>query len=310
MGKMRFKNVNPMLALVYAVLAMLCVMVSFQPILLAISFLALLSLGACINGLAKAASALKWQIPVIVFFALLNSLFVQSGSSVLFNVGPINLYVESLVYGASSGMMVVCVMSCFLYLSEVVSSDEVLGLFGGRMPVISLVTSMSIRLVPKFKRQASELDDVRKACTCANLGTSSSKHTLPSKYLTHLLAMSLEDSLVCADSMRSRGWGASKKRTSYTKTRMTASDYAILVLIVLLGLSCLIFAYASADAFQFYPVLAFSGLEVFDGLSQFAQLTFSKGQALILSGVFYLVYIAFFFTPHFVLFLEDLKWKR
>lgn len=297
-------RVSPIVAFVYATFEMLCVMVAYEPICIGIAFCSTVSLSCLLDGWRKTSKRLSWQLSVILVFALLNCAFAQRGATVLFSLAPLELRLESLVYGACIGTMIICAMNCFMLLSEVVSTDEALVLFGGKLPVVSLVASMSIRLVPRFQRQSKELAEVRKACTCAKVSTGKPGHEVASGRLTHLLASSLEDSLIAADSMRARGWGSTDKRTTYGKTKMTGWDVFSLIAVIALGLACLFAGWSLSSDFQFYPRISFVGDA---GVGAYDLLGLSVP---VFNVCGYSLYAIFFFLPHFALLMEAVKWKR
>lgn len=301
-----FRSVNSVVVLAYSTFVIVCVMVSFEPILAAIAYLASLGVSTLMDGVHKTLKRLSWQLPTILVFMLINCIFVQRGETLLLELGPFVLHLESLVYGLCIGLMIMCAMNYFTLLSEAVSTDEALSLFSGKAPVISLVTSMSLELVPKFQKQERELREVDLACTCANAVSGKSKHAAPIRHLTHLLVISLEDSFICADSMRARGWGFSTKRTTYKKERMTNVDKVALSVVAIWGIICVIVGYIAASSFQFYPQISVEGFasadtsKVFQGLLPFSQV-------LKIGLVFY---VAYFLLPYLVLFMEVAKWKR
>ena len=305
---MNFERVNALLVLAYAVFAMLCAMVSFEPVLASIVFMASISLGFLLSGWRKAFGRLSWQLPVIIAFALFNSVFAGRGSTVLFPLFSFEMYFESLIYGLCIGMMMVSVMKYAILLSGIVSSDEALTVFAGRMPVLSLVTSMSLRLVPGFRKRSRELDDIRRACTCVSKAASKNRRHLHfSNHLTHLLSMSLEDSLICADSMRTRGWGALEKRTVYKRNQLGEFEKMMLTAILLLGIAALILGCLTSAAFSFYPSIAFSESGMFAQFGLDVPVGIPGMLSLFLP---YIVYLAFFFLPHLYVFGELIRWRH
>lgn len=343
---MKAKIIAPTIMLAYCVSAMFCAMVAIQPILAAICFVACVSLQFVLSPDRKTLKRFAGQLLVVAFIALLNCLLVRRGSIVFFEWGIIELHLESLVYGLSIAAILVSAIGYFSILSEEVSSDEILSLTGGRLPTLSLVASMSINLIPKFKRQFQELRDIQAACTCANSRAFDSRqtelsqngssqisfdsqnsdepklkqanakqlkraHARVSDDLTHLMAMSLEDSLIKADSMRARGWGSSKKRTVYRKIKIGKKDKAITVLVVVLGAVCMLSGILSSSSFEFYPVISFGASGTSDVASSFSSIWNSSSLlqlALFLSP--YVLYAVFFFLPHFTLIWRRRKWKR
>lgn len=304
-------HVNAYVALTYGIFALLCVMVARQPIIAAIAFCASILMGALLDGIPKTLRRLAWQIPLVGAFVLFNGMFVQRGSTLLFALGPVSLHLESLVYGACIAMIVVSAMNCFILLGEVVSSDEALVVLGRKLPVVSLVASMSIRMVPRFQRQSAEVLDVRKACSCANGKARRSRHMASSALLTHLLANSLESSMICADSMKARGWSATRRRTTYKKIKTSGFDKFSIAIIVVLGIACLVAGLYVSSSFQFYPTLGFYGPSSPDVFFADATITRARLQNTgSLALATYLLYAIFLFLPHIAFAVEELKWRR
>ena len=62
------------------------------------------------------------------------------------------MYAESLFYGLVMGMLLVAVVAWFFNASSVLTSDKVMAVFGGVLPVVSLMVSMALRLAPRVCR--------------------------------------------------------------------------------------------------------------------------------------------------------------
>lgn len=71
-----------------------------------------------------------------------------------------------------------------------------------------------------------------------------------------LMGWAMEDSLVAADVMRARGWGAAPRRTTYMRYRFSRQDALALVALGVTGAACAVLAWTAAGAFRFYPVLS------------------------------------------------------
>lgn len=293
-------SVSSAIALTYSILAIICVMISLNPAVIATAYLATLSLSFLVDGVRQSLKRISWQFPVILVFAFVNCLFAQRGTTVFFEAGPFVLNLEGIAYGAFMGLMVMSALSYFTLLAEAISSDDVMNLFSGKAPITSLATSMSLGIVPKLHEQERELRAIDAACTCARTETGRSRYANPAKRLTHLLVTSLEDSLIRADSMRARGWGFSSRRSVYKRKRMTAKEKIALILIALLGSACVFFAYISASCFQFYPEITFTACMHPELGSLTAPQTLWIGFSLC---------AAFFFLPHAFLLIEVAKWR-
>ena len=73
--------------------------------------------------------------------------------------------------------------------------------------------------------------------------------------VTTLMGWSMEDSLEAADSMRCRGWGASRKRTTFQRQRFRARDGALLAVLALFAAAAAVAAWQLMQGFGFFPAL-------------------------------------------------------
>ena len=256
---------HPAVALAYCGMSLVLAMCAMHPVYLLLCLLGALAWRVCLMGARSALAPLAWQLPLALVVAVANAVFVSSGSTVVLRVGVRAFYLEALLYGLCQGLMLVDVLTCFANASEVLTADKVMALLGGSMPTVALMLSMTMRLVPRFSRRASQVQDAARACTAAG-GTTEpgagrgtrrrARRCLLDQRLrlsTVLLGWGLEDSLETADSMRARGWGAAPVRTSYRRQRFRATDALALALVALLSVASALSAWAACVSFSFYP---------------------------------------------------------
>ncbi|MCD8316157.1 MAG: energy-coupling factor transporter transmembrane protein EcfT [Eggerthellaceae bacterium] len=158
-GKASFERVAPSVIFVYFLWAIILTMCAFQPVLIAISIA-----GALISShVLRSASVLRqlaWMLPVLIIIAVINPLFSASGSTVLFMMGTHPIYLESLVFGACMGGLLIAAILWFANAAAVLTTDRVMDLLGKRLPIISYMFSMTLRLVPKFIEERNLINDV------------------------------------------------------------------------------------------------------------------------------------------------------
>ena len=116
------------------------------------------------------------------------------------------------------------------------------------MPVVTLALSMVLRLIPQLARQAQ---DTRNAMRVA-IGTSARKEEA-SRLLGMLLSNALEDSVERSDSMRARGWGASRTRTVLRMHAFRRKDALALTGVAILLATSAIGLTTYVSGWQFYP---------------------------------------------------------
>ena len=226
MKRTAFDLFHPVVAFGYFAVMFALSMTAMQPVYLAISLVSVLSYSAVLRGWRATGRSLLWQLPLVAVVALANPLFSASGSTELFRLGLRAFYLESFVYGACMGVMLISVIVLFSNASQVLTSDKVMTLFGGVAPTIGLMLSMTARLVPQFVRRGNGIADVERACTAARPAEEpAGKLAVMRGYLRRtsvLMGWGMEDSLETAGAMKARGWGAAARRTTYARYRRHA----------------------------------------------------------------------------------------
>ena len=133
--------------------------------------------------------------------------------------------------------------------------DKVLALLGNAAPVIALMISMCMRLIPQFLRRGRTVLAVQDAIDVPGRApTDPVRSRLRASSV--LMGWGMEDSLERADAMRSRGWGAATRRTTYARYRLGRSDVAALVGLALFGAAAVVVAATATTQYSFYPQLS------------------------------------------------------
>lgn len=258
-----FDMFHPVVVLLYCGVLLAFSMVVMQPVYLLLTLGALLAFKVSLQGVS-ALRGLLWQAPLVLFLAVANPLFASVGSTELFRIGLHAIYLEAIVYGFCQGLMLVNVLLAFSCAAMVLSSDKVLCVLGNVMPTVSLMVSMTMRLIPQFAGRGKTISAVQQACTASqdsrvqldDFGRKESRRSRIRDYLrlsTVLMSWGMEDSLETADAIRARGWGAVKKRTSYRRYRFRGSDAIACLMISALGIAAALAAFVACSQFAFYP---------------------------------------------------------
>ena len=172
---------------------------------------------------------------MILIIAVLNPLFSASGSTELFRIGMRAVYLESMVYGLCMGGLFVASVLWFEAAASMLSYDKVLALLGNTAPVIALMISMCMRLIPQFLRRGRTVLAVQDAIDVPGHASADPVRSRL-RASSVLMGWGMEDSLERADAMRSRGWGAATRRTTYARYRLGGAA----MLPRWLGLRCLV----------------------------------------------------------------------
>ena len=171
------------------------------------------------------------------------------------------------------------------------TSDKFVYLFGRVIPALSLVLSMALRFVPKFKAQLQIVCQAQRS-----IGRSVSQGKLTRRLknaitiLSIMLTWSLENALETADSMKSRGYGL-PGRTAFSIYRFDSRDKLALLWLGFCG-AYLLSGYATGGLrWRYFPTI--EGLPLSP-----------------LSVSFFVCYLALCLTPVFINRWEDRKWIR
>lgn len=189
----------------------LCVLVQ-QPIVQAVGLMGAVLYYLCLRR-RDAWRLLVAMMLALVVLAAINPLFNTLGDTVLFTyLGTRPYTLEALAYGASTAVMFVSVMLWFACYAQVMSTDKFTYLFGRRAPALTLVLTMTLRLVPSYVRKARQISMARR---CAGLsmtqGSMRERARDGASLLSALTSWALEGAVTMADSMRSRGYGSRAK---------------------------------------------------------------------------------------------------
>lgn len=196
-------------------------------------------------------------LPLFVFLTAINPLFNTYGETVLFFVFGRPYTYEALLYGGVVAAMFVTMLLWFGCYNKVLTSDKFTSLFGNLIPAISLLLVMVFRMVPNFIRKTQQIIGVRKSVGkgAGEAATTKEKLNDGATILGAVTSWALEGSVVTGDSMRARGYGTAK-RTSFMIYRITAADWLILAMMVLLfGLTVAAACLGQVNA-AFTPVLS------------------------------------------------------
>ena len=250
-----FSMSHPAVPALYMVLTLGLTMFSMQPVLIALSLAGGLAYGFATRGTVRTLGALRWQLPVILIIALVNPLFSASGSTELFRIGMRAVYLESLVYGLCMGGLFVASVLWFEAAASMLEYDKVLALLGNAAPVIALMISMCMRLIPQFLRRGRTVLAVQDAIDMPGRKPADPVRSRL-RASSVLMGWGMEDSLERADAMRSRGWGAVPRRATYARYWLGRSDVVALVGLALFGAVAVAVAWTATTQYSFYPQLS------------------------------------------------------
>ena len=256
----RFAYYHPLVNFLYFALVIGFSMILNHPLAQAISIFSACAYAVQTQGRQAVAFCLKWCLPIMLMTAFMNPAFSHEGVTILLYFPTGNpLTLESILYGLSAGVMIATVMLWFLNFNRVITSDKFIYLFGRIIPAMSLVLSMTLRFIPKFKAQMDAVVDAQK-----NIGRDVSEGSLWHRtkiavtVLSIMVTWALENAIETADSMKSRGY-RQKGRTAFSIYRFDDRDKTALLYLGFCGFYLLSGSVVSAFGLIFaLPSPAFS----------------------------------------------------
>lgn len=286
-----FTSYHPIVNLLYFTLVITFSMLLTHPMAQITALTCAIVYAISIEGKKSVAFLLKFCLPMVLLTAFINPAFNHEGVTILYYFSSGNpLTLESILYGAGAGAMLVTVLLWFSAFSRVMTSDKFIYLFGRVIPALSLVLSMSLRFVPKFKKQTEIVVEAQR-CIGRDISTGSlwKRFKIAVLILSIMITWALENAIEIADSMKSRGYGL-KGRTAFSIYRMDDRDKHTLIWLGFCGLFLTVGVMLSAFRFRYFPSVRCASLN---------QMTIP----------FHAVYFGLCLTPVVLNFTEERKWK-
>ena len=280
---------HPIVSFSYFVVVIGTSMLYMNPVFQVISLIGALSYLIILDRY-KTLKLIKFIFVMVLVIAIINMIFVNRGSTVLFYLRSNPVTLESLFYGFVSGLMLGSVMVWFSCYNEIITSDKFLYIFGKITPSIALIVSMTLRLIPKLIEQTKIIANSQKTLGLDyNEGSLSLKIKSCMRILSILVTWALEDAVQTADSMKARGYGI-KKRTSFQIFEFINRDMIMLVYILISGMFLLAGYMNGYGQLIFYP-------------------TIQKIDTDILSNMLYITFFIISILPSIQELRERYKWR-
>lgn len=286
-----FSTYHPIVNIIYFISVIAFTMVFIHPVFLAISLLGSFMYSTILNGKKAVRFNLVYMLPMMITAAILNPVFNHEGVTILtYLPGGNPLTAESIFFGIAAAIMignVICWFSCY---NAVMTSDKFIYLFGKIIPSLSLIFSMALRFIPKFKQQFKVVSNSQK-CIGRDISTGSikqrTKHTI--RIISIMITWSLENAVETADSMKSRGYGLNG-RTSFSIYKFTKRDTKALCAILIFSTYIVVGSVLGGTHFSYFPSIKYAAVTPF---------TISL----------YVVWLILCIMPAIIEFMEEIKWN-
>lgn len=206
MNKDAFSGFHPVVNFLFFVAALGLTMFIQQPVYLLISMISGCAYLLYLQGKKGFLRQVGYLVPILVMMAIMNPMFNHEGVTVLWylpNDNPITL--EAICFGLASAVMMGASIVWFNCCNTVFTSDKIIYLFGRVIPALSLMISMTLRFVPRFKNFLQSVLRTQRAMHKPENTKEKLGQALAAFSAT--VSWAMEQSIVSADSMKSRGYG-------------------------------------------------------------------------------------------------------
>lgn len=290
--KSEFATYHPVINFMYFTLVLVCSMFFMHPLCLIISLSCAFVYYVKLKGGKAVKTGIFYMLPMMIMAALINPAFNHEGATIIKYLSTGNpLTLESIVYGFAAAAMLAAVILWFGCYNVIMTSDKFIYLFGRVIPALSLILSMALRFVPKFRAQITEISNAQR-CVGRDVSDGSiiqrARHGIT--ILSIMITWALENSIETADSMKARGYGL-PGRTAFSIYRFDKRDKKALTVIGGLGIYVIAGAVLGGVYFRYFPTMKGAGMSFFTVT----------------------VFLAYFFmciSPVVIEFWEDRKWKK
>ncbi|SFF10737.1 energy-coupling factor transport system permease protein [Paenibacillus catalpae] len=264
MNQSGFAGYHPFINFVYFAAVLLFSMFFMHPFMQVIALVSASVYSILLRGRGAVRFQLALMLPLLLITAFINPAFNHAGVTILFYLksgNPVTL--ESVLYGISSACMFVAVLLWFSCYNAVMTSDKFIYLFGKLIPAMSLILSMVLRLVPRYKDQIKQISyaqrSIGKDVTQGNwLQRARNGMTI----LSVMTTWALENAIETADSMKSRGYGL-PGRTSYSLYRFDNRDKGFMALMLSLVTVVIIGGINGENSMRFFPSIKAAEMTAF-----------------------------------------------
>lgn len=286
-----FSRLHPFVSFLYFALVISFSLVLTHPLAQIIAFFCAVIYAIKINNKQSIGFLLKLCLPTVFLAALINPIFNHRGATILLyfsNGNPLTL--ESIIYGLFMGVMLATIIFWFSSFNKIITTDKFVYLFGKIIPSLSLILSMSLRLLPNFKRQMQSIAESRKAMgkDIAN-GNIINKFTNAVSIFSIMISWAFENSIDTADSMKSRGYGV-KKRTAFSIYHFYKQDKFVLTFLCICAFILFYGIFKGVFSFSYFPSISFTPI--------------NKNTI-----PFYIVYFLVCITPIIIDLRKEILWK-
>ena len=284
-----FSSYHPITCFIYFVIIIGLGMFMMHPIFLMISLIGGLCYEVYLEGIKVVLRELMYCMLLCFIIGIINPLFNHQGVTIITYLGDNPLTLESIYYGGAMAVLLLEVLIWFKCYGHVMTSDKLMYLIGRKMPTLALIFSMTLRMIPLFKRQYEKVKRAQEGIrNIPNSKNPFKKLKWGMKTLSIMITWLLENAIDTADSMKSRGYGL-EGRTYFSIYRFEKRDAWVLGIMAILLSVIMIGGINKVFYIRYFPSIKMQPMTP-------------------ISGMIYLAYGGLCMLPLILHGVEDLKW--
>ena len=210
---------HPVVLFVYYVMTLVLLIVAGHPLLYGLLLL-LMGIDVSLNrGFLKMLKSFVGSLTVVALCVVVNPLLNHRGMTVLFYLNENAVTKEAVLYGCYMAVVLLGTIFLFSDFSHVMTSEKIMTMSGKRFPSFSLLFSMILRMVPKAKKDFSQMISL---------------HGNRPHVWSALLGKTMEDSVERSMAMKAKSYGKNG-RTSFYARKWNMGDYVFFAIVCMMG---------------------------------------------------------------------------
>lgn len=159
------------------------------------------------------------SLTVVALCVVVNPLLNHRGMTVLFYLNENAVTKEAVLYGCYMAVVLLGTIFLFSDFSYVMTSEKIMTMSGKRFPSFSLLFSMILRMVPKAKKDFSQMISL---------------HGNRPHVWSALLGKTMEDSVERSMAMKAKSYGKNG-RTSFYARKWNMGDYVFFAIVCMMS---------------------------------------------------------------------------
>lgn len=252
-----FSNYHPIINLIYFLMVLGFAAFLRHPLCLGISLISSAIYAITLNGRKQLRRIGTEILPMSALIIIINPLVNHQGVTILgYFPGGNPFTLEAVIYGFAAAAIIAALMQWFICWNQIMTTDKLIYLFGTLAPALSLVISMSLQFIPRYRRQFQRIMEMH-----SQLTGDGGKSGLMKKVRTTVCILSImtswaiEHAVETAQSMKGRGHGL-PGRTAFSIYRWHRQDTLLLLVLLILGAGMLFGGIRGVFYWSFIPVMS------------------------------------------------------